>query len=792
MLPPVILIIALVFAVIAAIVGVCRGFKRYYPSLAVIVGSGVVAFAATLILKKTAGPALSELVRTLMADLFESDVMATVMETMPTAAGFVDALPAALAAPFVFAVLYCVVLTIAEITRAITTAIIRSSRKKAAAEAAQQPAAPAAAQTPAAIESASAESAAGAAPAEQTAAPAPAAPAPAAPAPAAPTKKSKAPDRLLGLAAGAVGGAVMAFCMLLPLIGYLGMMSGAISKLEQTSPETLEAVFEDEETEQLYIDFVKPMLSDPYVKLSGTLGGKAVFNGLSGVKVEGKNYPFADLVATALNIFGHVTPFMGEDIANYGQDQTDAIEHIVADLEGDALLTNVGAEFVAALASAWSRGDAFMDIEPVAVDGAFAPVMDELTTVLSTTTNKTVIGDLRVVAELASTMIKYDAMALLGEDGGDFKKLLAKPGFVSELCEAVQSNERMAPVFAAISRLGVSMISEMVGIPDDSAAGGVNIKAIVDSIKTSAPSDPAAEAKKIEAAVTAAITVIESLDSQQDNPLFAVDSKAVEDIIVNLSETETFGDAVPLLLEGICSSEVLEGTGFSGAALYESIEKGGYDNIANTIDTVGQTAKMLDKLSGGSPAADTDVREELEWLITNMTPETAGLITDQINADTLSNYGLSGQSAESVSGLVSNMLTAMTDQSTMTPEEYKTESDAIGHLFEVATGLSDAASGESVFEDKVAAAADIAHTVLDSKVVSSALMGAAYDQNGQLKSDPLALGIQLSEGDKASLVAALNSRSAADESAKQKITALAAVFNVDINIASDGTVTLAK
>ena len=129
MLPPVILILALVFAVIAAIVGVCRGFKRYYPSLAVIVGSGVVAYAATLILKKTAGPALSELVRTLMADLFESEVMATVMETMPTAAGFVDALPAALAAPFVFAVLYCVVLTLAEITRAITTAIIKRSRK---------------------------------------------------------------------------------------------------------------------------------------------------------------------------------------------------------------------------------------------------------------------------------------------------------------------------------------------------------------------------------------------------------------------------------------------------------------------------------------------------------------------------------------------------------------------------------------------------------------------------------------------------------------------------------------
>ncbi|MBO7275531.1 MAG: hypothetical protein J6V15_04075, partial [Clostridia bacterium] len=560
---------------------------------------------------------------------------------------------------------------------------------------------------------------------------------------------------------GALGGLVMAFCMLLPLTGLLGIMSGVVGELEQTSPETFDSAFEDEQTERLYNDLAKPLLSDPYVRLSGVLGGKALFNTLSGVKVEGKNYPFAQLVDTGLNIFGHVTPFMGEDITAYGQQHIAAIESIVADLEGDRLLTNLCAEFVSALASAWSRGEAFVGIEPIAVDGAFAPVLDELVAVLSTTTNKTVIGDLRVVSGLASTMIKYDAMALLGEDGGDFKALLTKPGFVSDLCKAVQSNERMAPVFAAVSGLGVSMISEIVGIPDgsaDASLGGVTVRDIIDKIKNTAPSDPAAEAKKIEAAVTAAITVMDSLSSQQDNPLYAVDSKAVEDIIVNLSETETFGDAVPLLLEGICGSEVLEGTGFSGEALYESIEKGGYDNIANTIDTVGQTAKMLDKLSGGDPAAETDVHEELEWLITNMTPETAGLITDQINADTLTNYGLTGESAESVSGLVSNMLTAMSEQNAMSAEEYKTESDAIAHLFEVATGLADAASGEAVFEDEVAAAEDIAHTVLDSKVVSGALVNTAYDQNGQLKSDPLALGIELSEDDKVSLVAAFNSR----------------------------------
>ena len=130
MLPPVILILALAITVIAAIVGLCRGFKRYYPTLVVIVSSGVVALVATLILKKTMSPALSELAHMLMEDLFESDVMAEIMSAMPTAAGFVDALPAALAAPFAFAVLFCVVLTFAEITRAITAAIIRRSRKK--------------------------------------------------------------------------------------------------------------------------------------------------------------------------------------------------------------------------------------------------------------------------------------------------------------------------------------------------------------------------------------------------------------------------------------------------------------------------------------------------------------------------------------------------------------------------------------------------------------------------------------------------------------------------------------
>ena len=767
MLPPVILILALVITLITAIVGLCKGFKRFYPSLAVIAGSAVVALIVTLITKNTIAEIAAEVIRQLIESGEEAAILTDLTVAMPTAGDFINNAPAALAAPFVFAVIFGIVVVFADIVRAIVTAIIRGGKKRAAAAVT--------------VEASELTSDSDAKPG-----------------------MSKRANRLIGLAAGVLGGLAVAFCLLLPFIGYMGMANAALTELEQTSPETLEAVFVDggEDNYNLYI---KPILADPYVKLSYTLGGKLAFNVLTSVKIDGESYPISRLTATALSVFGHINAFVGEEAANYGDEQIAAIEGLAADIGDDPLLKNLAAEFVSGLAGAWEKGESFLGIEPVQTEGEFAPVLDKLVGSFATVNSTTIAGDIKDVSDVAAALIEYDVVAALADENADIKQIITTPGFITELCTAVQKSPRLEPVFFEVAKLGVTMVADAVGIPADesAAAGKVTAQQIKAELNEVSPADAEAESRLFEAVVTAAVAVVDSLGGEESNLLYAIDAQATQDVMVNLSKTETFGDAVPLLLHALCQSEMLEGTGFSGEKLYTDIMAGGLENLANTLNTVKHTVKMFETLGNTESASGTadgdvktDVKEEIEWIVTNMTPETADIITGQITEETLQNFGVPEQSAAPVTDLVVNMFDAMANETELTQEEYKNESDAINHLFSVAAELGGADWGEDIFGKSVSSAADITDTVLNSKVVGEALIAVAYDENGELKIDPLAIDLQLSEKDKTDLIDALNDYTAKNlpqsdiaQQDIQKITALAAVFNINISVAPDGVVT---
>ena len=765
MLPPVILILALIITLITALVGLGRGFKRFYPSLVVIGASAVVALIVTLIMKNTIAQVAAEVIRQLIESGEEAAVIGELTAAMPTAAAFIESLPAALAAPFVFAVVFGIVVVLADIVRAIVTAIIRGGKKKTAAVS---------------VEASELTSDSDA-------------------------KAAKRKNKLIGLAAGAVGGLFVAFCLLIPFIGYLGMANTTLSQLEQTSPETHEQVFADGETEPAYNSYVKPVLSDPYVNISYKLGGKLVFNILSGVKVEGKSYPISRLVGSALNIYGNAVPFINEDPASYGEKQIAAIDGIVDTVGDDLLLSSLTAEFVSGLATAWEKGESFLGIEPIAAEGAFAPVLDTLVASYATVNSTTVADDLADLGSLVAAVIRYDVIAALGDENADLKQLITTPGLVTDLCTAVQKSPRLEPVFFEIAKLGVTVVADAAQIPADAQAAGnsgkVTAQDITAALRQVTPADAEGESRLFETAVIAAMAVADSLSGQEENILYAIDAQAVQDVMVAISETETFGDAVSLLLCALCQSDMIESSGFSGEQLYTDIMAAGYNNLANTLQTVKHTLKMFETLNNTDSTAASDpasenVTQEIEWIVTNMTPETAEIITGQLTEDTLKNFGVPEESAAPVTDLIVNMFDNMANETELTEDEYKNESQAITHLFSIATDLGGANWGEEIFGKSVSTAEDIADTVLNSKVVSQALISVAYDENGELKIDPLSIDLQLTEQDKKDLVSALNSYTAKNlpssdipEQDIQKITALAAVFNINISISPDGTVT---
>lgn len=851
MLPPILLLTALVFVIITGLVGLARGFKRFRSSLVVIAGSFVLAFVATLILKPILGDLIGGYLKQLLDANPEIGTMDAIRESMPTAADFLDALPSALIAPFIFSVCYGVILLIAETVRSIVCAIAKRKKSKDNAK-----------------------------------------------------EKKTAFNRLRGLAAGMIGGLILAFAFLLPFIGYVGMVSVTVDELNAIAPEIMENILANEETGDMYTNYIEPILNDPYIRFSYKIGGKTVFNAVSVMDIDGTHYPVSKVVSTGISMFGHIMPFVTTEPVNYGDQQIEAVNRLVDDLENDVLFTNICAELISGAATAWEKGESFLGMDAITAEENFKPVLDTVVSTFTTTTNENIVGDLRVVSDIVSTLIRYDAVVLLDQENGDVKAVLSTKGFVSELCLTVQKSERMQPVFFEVAKLGIVLVSDVIGIPsnpdeiyerflenlaseitaalpeyreqadaaffektlkDTFAQNGIKLsddavctvaslilektadaetvdaarvkaffatellasvdqshasydslqalcndisagkltsdlatlETIVAQMNEAMPSNPESESHKFEAVVTSAILVMNSLEGEETDLLFAIDSQSVEDVIVELSDTETFTDTVDVLLKGICESEMLAGTGFSAAGIYDELIAGGYNNIANTFETIKHTVKMLESLSASKDSADkADISEELEWLISNMTPASSSVLASQMTPDAVKNYGVSDQSAGPVSDLMTNMFDAMANETGLSEEEYKRESDAINHLFTVSTELSSKDQSESVFGGNIGSAADIADTVLNSKVVSASLVESSYNEDGTLKKDPLAANANLNATDKQDMIDALNDYSTANlpgaedkEAEKQKISALAAVFNLDIEIAEDGTVT---
>lgn len=187
-----------------------------------------------------------------------------------------------------------------------------------------------------------------------------------------------------------------------------------------------------------------------------------------------------------------------------------------------------------------------------------------------------------------------------------------------------------------------------------------------------------------------------------------------------------------------------------------------------------------------------NITDKVQDLIMNMTPATSSTIQQFVKPENMVNFGIPEESAEPTSKLVSNIFGNLSDakeSGNLTEEEYKAEAEAVSDIINVAMS---AASGNSnsLFEDEQSVT-DFVDRVSDSKVMSQTIIDSVYDEEGNKNVDPLNLGVQLSDDNKAELVEAMNQNLAeVDESEKEEkqklLIAAAALVNVEVQINENG------
>ncbi len=272
-------------------------------------------------------------------------------------------------------------------------------------------------------------------------------------------------------------------------------------------------------------------------------------------------------------------------------------------------------------------------------------------------------------------------------------------------------------------------------------------------------------------------------------------AKKLGPVLDAISATETFGfEKTSLFLKGILQSKkiyseigftMLEATNVADKILAGAESKG----FESMLLSLGQIVEVVSAASESS-----DIKEVVGNLVTDLTPESAEVIGSVMTTETLQNFGVAEETAEVASGMLSNMLTNLSEKKDeMDEETLAKETEAVKDIVNI---MMDSTVSGGTFGEDGTTGADIdkyVDNIMGSEVVADTIINAVYGDSDTPTLDPLNTGRELSddelEGVEDYLNEQWNSLSAEDKQnldMEKLLVSIGAMINANVTITAGG------
>ena len=266
----------------------------------------------------------------------------------------------------------------------------------------------------------------------------------------------------VGLVIGLIGLVVFAT----PVVGYADFADRTVTALADDGENT--AVGELAEYDQ---DYIKPMAQTPVARLAYVVVGDTLFDSLTTTEWNGADTSLETEWFAIVNIVGDAEVLTEKPIAEYGPQESEAIHTMIAHIGESRIVTYLGGNTLSGMAQAFLDGRPFFGIEAPAMEDANAQlILNGLLRVFATTTPELFESDLELFADLFDLLIKHRILAAFTEgEGGDadFVERMVFSGFLDEVNALIRSSERMRPVSVAIGDVGMNILIDQLGLPEE-------------------------------------------------------------------------------------------------------------------------------------------------------------------------------------------------------------------------------------------------------------------------------------------------------------------------------------
>ena len=259
----------------------------------------------------------------------------------------------------------------------------------------------------------------------------------------------------IGLFVGAVCSMVLVVVFFVPLSGLTGVaddaMESGILKLEDKDGDRLIDISRQDR------ENLEAILNTPTLRITRSLGGKALFRSLTTTKFAGTKLSLTGELDNVCELAVVASPLLNTPLAELDDDDVRAIEQQIPRVfENSTLLRVLGAEALSGASSAWLKGDEFITIEKPETEGMVAIVVDSVLEIFVDTTPETIVEDIRSLAPAFSAAIAVTKL----QAGADIEDI------VDALAEAAASPE----IKALLLNAGVRILAEELNLYENKEA----------------------------------------------------------------------------------------------------------------------------------------------------------------------------------------------------------------------------------------------------------------------------------------------------------------------------------
>lgn len=596
---------------------------------------------------------------------------------------------------------------------------------------------------------------------------------------------SKATGIGLKLGGGAIGlvTKIVSFAVLLiPLVGYVNYANDTI-KLLNSEEQVVELGEIDDMLEEA-TDCVP-------IKAIHLLGGEALFNNLTITKVEEITVSLTKETETAVKLYKETGHFTGTEINQYGSEQVESIERIEGIINDAELVPALLANTLSFVATEWHNGNSVFGIEKPVIGTELQEAVDSTVQTLSTTTTETFKEDLCTIAEIAKYAIEDGVIQNATSEDGDILYVLETTDVISNILVELHKNERMRPILPAVTN---GVVNYMYDIYDE-VNGTITENHHMVDINGLTEEVVKEEGEIISSVIVELDVFLKSVEGKLDGEVIDIlkygDFAALGRAFNGIKRSYLFCDTYEFLLKTVLESKGCARLGILDEQFIVNAVKHDSDMEMMLVARQKITLMVISMHEG----EELDYNNAIEALLANVTTGDADSIKSIVTEENLNSIGIKGESAHTISGLLTSMVNSIQKDELVIPEEnVSKEAESAGKVITaVNSALENSEKDKNVFtssnDDKEStsniSASELVSTTLESQLVSSMVIEATKDSEGNEVDDPYNVKDHLSENDIAELEQALGEEYAnteeGDEDKKEKLDAIAHIFGVDVS-----------